>query len=106
MSVDNVLAALVIVLMPFSWLSALVLVRAARRPPRIGALTERAIIAIAIAIMVSAGGLLTYNRTIDYDLFGIEAARVMFSLSVILIGTLPVAWTVLWFFGRLGQGES
>lgn len=103
MSVDDVLAALVIVLVPFSWLSAVILWRAARRPPRIGALTERAAIAVAIAVMVTAGGLITLNRSSEHAFFGVDAARVIFSLAIIVVGAVPVAWTALWFFGRLGE---
>lgn len=100
---DDLLAALVVILVPFSWLSALVLWRAARQPPRINVLTERAGIAIAIAIMVTSGGLITINRNAEHAFFGVDAARVLFSLSLIVIGAFPVAWTVLWFFGRLGD---
>ncbi len=106
MSIDDVLAALVIILVPFSWLSTFILWRAARPRPRIGALTERAVIAFAIAIMVTAGGLLTLNRTADYPFFGVEVARVIFSLSVVTIGMVPVSWTLMWFFGRLGEGDE
>lgn len=105
MKLDDLLAGLVILLTPFSWVSAFILWRAARLPPRIGALTERAVIAVAIAIMVSAGGLLTLNRTTDHSLFPVEVARIIFSLSVVTIGMIPLAWTLLWFFGRLGQDD-
>lgn len=104
MTPDGLLSVLVVVLVPFSWLSAVVLLRAARRKPRIGALTERAAIAIAIAIMVTAGGLLTINRTTEHTLFPVEIARVVFSLAVIVVGAVPLGWTWLWYSGRLGDG--
>lgn len=105
MTLDQVLSGLVIVLVPFAWISAYVLIRAGRRHPRIGALTERAVIAVAIAVMVTAGGLLTLNRNADHAFFDTAVARIIFSLSLLAIGTVPVAWTVLWFLGRLGETE-
>lgn len=102
MTVDGLLAALVIVLAPFSWLSTGILGWAAKKPPRIGALTERAVIALVIAVMVTTGGLLTFNRTNGYALFDINVARILFSLSIITLASLPLAWCVLWFTGRLG----
>jgi hypothetical protein len=106
MNLDGLLATLVIVLTPFSWLSAVILWRAARQRPRIGVLTERAVIAVAIGIMVTTGGILTFNRNADHSLFGVEAARIIFSLAVVAIGIVPVYWTVIWFLGRLGEGKS
>lgn len=106
MTIDDLLAGLVLVLVPFSWLSSLVLLRAARRPPRIGALSERAAIALAIAIMVTAGGLITFNRTADHAFFPVDVARIIFSLAIIAVGSVPVAWTILWLTGRLGEGST
>lgn len=103
MTADALLSVLVVVLVPFSWVSAVILIRAARQRPRIGALTERAVIAVAIAIMVTAGGVITVNRNADHAFFPIEAARVVFSLAVIVVGAVPLGWTYLWFAGKLGQ---
>ena len=103
MTADGLLSVLVVVLVPFSWISAVILVRAARHKPRIGALTERAAIAIAIAVMVTAGGLLTINRTADHAFFPVDAARVVFSIAIIVVGAVPLAWTWLWVTGGLGE---
>lgn len=101
-----VLAVVIFVMVPFAWVSAFVLAHAARGPRRIGALTERAVIAFAIAIMVTTGALLTYNRSTDSPVLTVEGARILFSLSLIVIGAIPVFWTALWLTGRLGDGRS
>jgi hypothetical protein len=103
MTPDGLLSVLVVILVPFSWVSAVVLAHAAYQRPRIGALTERAVVAVAIAVMVTAGGLLTVNRTSDHSLFPVDIARIVFSLAVIAVGSVPLAWTYLWFRGRLGE---
>jgi hypothetical protein len=102
MSIDLLLAALVIVLVPFSWLSAFILFRAARSGPQVGALTERTIVACVVGIMVTSAGGLTLNRVTGYTLLPLDAARIVFSLSVIALASVPVAWVVLWYEGRLG----
>lgn len=101
-----ILAVVIFVMVPFAWISFLVLAHAARGPRRIGALTERAVIAFAIAIMVTTGALLTYNRSADSPVLTVDAARILFSLSLIVIGAVPVGWTVLWLTGRLGDGKA
>lgn len=106
MSVDALLSALVVMLVPFSWVSAVVLIRAARPQPRINVLTERAALAVAIAVMVTAGGIITVNRNADHAFFAVDAARILFSLSLIVIGSFPVAWTLLWVMGRLSEPKG
>ena len=103
MSIDLVLAMLVIVLVPFSWVSAAILYHAARSGPQLGALTERTLIAAVIGVMVTSAGGLTLNRITGYSLFPIDFARIIFSLSVIALASVPVAWVVLWYQGRLGE---
>lgn len=101
--IDTALAVLVVILVPFSWISSAVLYRASRAGPTIGALTERTIVAIVIGVMVTSAGGLTLNRITGYSLFPIEVARIVFSLSVIALASIPVAWVVLWYQGRLGE---
>lgn len=106
MSLDGLLVVLSLALFPFSVLSMLILLYEARKPPRIGALTERAVIAADITAMVVSGTVLTINRVTGYSLFPVEVARVLFLASLVLLEFVPVVWTVLLFTGRLGDGIS
>lgn len=101
MSIDDFLALLVYAMVPFGWFSAGVLWYAARQPPRIGALTERAAIAFIIAVFLTSIAVLVLNSEADAAYFGVEVARIAFRVSVLLLGLVPVAWVVLWVTGRL-----
>lgn len=101
---DGFLVILSLLLLPFCVLSLVVLVWEARKQPRIGALTERAVIAADIMVMVLSGTVLTINRVTGYSLFPVEVARVLFLASLVLLEFVPVAWTVLLLTGKLGDG--
>lgn len=103
MSLDDFLALMVYALVPFAWFSAGVLWYAARKPPRIGALTERAYIAIVIAVFLSSIAVLVANSEAKSAFLGVEIARIIFRLSVLVLGFVPVAWVLLWATGRLGD---
>lgn len=105
MTIDDVLSILAILLSPFSVLSVIVLAWAANHKPRIGALTERAVIGVFIAIMVVSGAAITFNRLSGYSLFPVEVARIIFLTSLLLLAFVPVAWLWLWITGRLGDGS-
>lgn len=102
--IDTLLVTLSLVLLPFSVISAAILIRAARKRPRIGALTERAVIAGVITIMVVSGVSITINRVSGYNLFPIEVARAMFLASLVMLEFVPVGWCVLLLTRRLGNG--
>lgn len=87
-----------------SVISTVLLIGEANKRPRIGALTERAIIGVAIAVMVISGCLLTINRINGYSLFPIEVARLVFLASLILLEFVPVIWLYLLFTRKLGDG--
>ena len=87
-----------------SIISTVLLVGEANKRPRIGALVERAIIGVAIAVMVVSGSLLTINRINGYSLFPIEVARILFLGSLIMLEFVPVLWLFLLFTRRLGDG--
>lgn len=106
MTLDSLLIVLSIALAPFAILSTVILVEEARKPPRIGALTERAVIAVVIAIMVVSGTLLTINRVNGFALFPVEAARAIFLMSLISLEFVPVGWLALLVTHRLGDGGS
>lgn len=105
MSLDRLLAFLIFALLPFAWTSTVVLIWAARRKPRIGALTERAAIAFVIAVFLTAIAIIVWNTESDRILFPTEVARVVFRITVLGLGLIPVAWVILWWTGRLGRRQ-
>lgn len=104
MTLDAFLVVLSLALVPFSVVSTVLLVSEARKPPRIGALSERAVIAVGITIMVLSGTFITLNRILGNSLFAVEAARLLFLASLILLEFIPVVWLVLLYSRRLGDG--
>lgn len=102
MNLDDILAYLVYALVPFAWVSTAILWWAARRPPRIGALTERTVIAFVIAVFLTSIAVIVYNSESERFLFPTEVARIVFRVSVLIIGLVPVSWVILWASGRLG----
>lgn len=105
MSLDRLLAFLIFALLPFAWTSTAVLIWAARRKPRIGALMERAVIAFVIAVFLSAIAVIIWNTESERVLFPTEVARVIFRIAVLGLGLVPVAWVILWWTGRLGRRQ-
>jgi len=100
---EAVLTALVFALVPVTWLSTGILTVFALQRPRIGALTERAAIAVMISLLISASALLVLNTSLGLALFPPETARIIFRVSLLGIGLVPAAWLVLFFTNRLGQ---
>lgn len=101
--IDDILAVLVYLLVPFAWLSTGVLAYAASGKPRVGALVERTWIAFVIAIFLTTVAVIVFNTESDQALIQIEIARIIFRVSVLLLGLVPVAWVILWLTGRLGK---
>lgn len=85
-----------------AWISAAILAHAAWRRPRIGALTERAVIAVVFAILGTFYFLVTVNTTTGYALLPLEAARFVVRLLVVVVLLIPAWWTFLYLSGRLG----
>ena len=75
-------------------ISAGILGAAAYQKPRIGALTERAVIALIISAFLTAAAVLVLNTATDRGLFGLEVARLVFRLASLAIGFVPLAWLV------------
>lgn len=105
MTFDDFLSVLALALAPFSVISTVLLARSAVIRPRIGALVERTVIAVVIAVMVVSGALITLNRISGYSLFPVEVSRLLFLLSLITLAMVPVAWLALYVTGRLGDGS-
>jgi hypothetical protein len=101
--IEAALTALVIVLTPVAWLSTGILFAGAARKPRIGALTERAAIALDISLFVTSALVLRVNTYTEFSLFPVEAARLLFLISSLGIAVLPLAWLYLFFSNRLGE---
>lgn len=99
---DTVLAVLIWALVPFAWVSTSVLVYAARQRPRIGALTERSVIALIIAAFLTSIALIVLNTQSGYAFLSPDLARSVFRVTVLLLGAVPFVWVVLWLTGRLG----
>lgn len=105
MTSDTFLVILSLVLFVPCIVSVVLLVQEANKEPHIGALTERAVIGIDIAVMVGSGVLITINRITGYSLFPIEVARFVFLGSLILLEFVPVFWLYLLLTRRLGAGS-
>lgn len=84
-----------------SWASTVLLARAAWIKPRIGALTERALIGVMLSSTGTIGLLLRFNAEAGFPLFAIDIARVIFVLSLLWLLVVPTAWLVLYITGRL-----
>lgn len=101
-AVDVALAAFAVLVFPFALVSTLLLWHYGRAGARIGALTERSQIAVAICVMLGSGAMLTLNRLMDHAFFPVSVAAPIFSLSLIVLGLVPVNWLRLWYQGKLG----
>lgn len=103
MNVDVLLALTALTMVPFAVFSTVVLAYASRDGAQLGALTERTFIALDICVMLVSGAGLTVNRLTGYSLFPIEVGRIIFSVSLIALGFVPMVWVVLWYRGKLGE---
>ena len=85
----------------FAWISALVLIRAAR-DAHIGALTERAIVATVLAVFGSVYSLVVLNAEV-INALGFDTAVTVVRLMVVVLLLLGPYWTFLYLTGRLGD---
>jgi hypothetical protein len=83
--------------------SAVILVRAALVQPRIGALVERAILAVLLAVFGVIYAIVALNTELGRALFSTEVARVVVRFMVITVLAVPTYWTWLLLTGRLGD---
>lgn len=105
MDVTSLLPAGIILLTGFSLVSAVILVRAALKKPYIGALTERALIAVLLAFFGIVYSIVVVNTEFGRTLFSTEIARVITRVAVIILLALPAYWVLLYLTGRLGGRE-
>ncbi len=89
----------VVVLTIVSWVSTVLLLRAAWIRPRIHVLTERAFIAVLISLVGTLGVVMLVK------LLPAEPGWTIFRLVLLSLLAVPSYWTWLYFSGRLGHRE-
>lgn len=99
------LALLILVLTAFAVASAVVLCRAAFIRPRIGALVERAAVAVVIAVFGLVCCVLVLNTDGRGWLLSREAASVVFRVSLVVLLALPTVWSALYLTHHLGTPQ-
>ena len=104
-SLDRLLPMLLTLFAVTSIFSAVILVRAALVKPHIGALVERAILAVLLAVFGVIYSIVALNTELGRILFSSEAARVLVRVMVIIVLGVPTYWTYLLLTGRLGGRE-
>ena len=98
---DALLPSIIIMLTVVAVASAVVLVRAAIAKPRIGALSERALIAVVIAGFGLIYSTVAINTELGQTLFATDVARLGVRVTVIVLLGIPAWWTFLYLTGRL-----
>lgn len=84
-----------------SWTSTFLLVKAALVKPRIGALIDRALIALIISAFGTVSMLLVINTETGWAFFALDVATATFRLSVLGLLLVPTLWIVLYLTDRL-----
>jgi hypothetical protein len=87
-------------------LSFLVLGWNAVKRPRIGALTERTVIAFVLAFLGTVAFVLRFNSDHGYALFEQPVAALIFAVTMLVVLSIPTGWLVLFLLGRLAQAET
>lgn len=83
-----------------SWMSTFLLVRAALIHPRIGALSERAVLQVLLTAFGTLCAVLLWNR--DANFLPVEVGRALFTgVSIALLCASPL-WLLLFISNRLG----
>lgn len=99
----NVPALLILLLTACACASAFVLVKAAFVKPRIGALVERAAVAVLIAFFGVVYSIVALDTDAGRAIFTTEAARLVIRVAVVALLALPTYWSFLYLTGRLGS---
>ena len=100
MSILPLTVALIVVLLPFDWLSAILLIRFSHRNPDIAALRERAIAAVLIAVASSFGIVAAANALGGYPVMAPPETQIAVRLGWIILGFAPLRWLWLYWRGR------
>lgn len=100
----DALAVLLVLLPAVDWMTALILISAARRHPGITALTERAHTALLLALSATLAGVLGLVRLGEVVLSN-DLAIVLLGLSLVLVSLPALYWLVLYLTGRFGGDD-
>jgi hypothetical protein len=100
-----ILAGVIWLLTIYAWGSAAVLIRVARNRPRVGALTERALVATIIAIFGTAYSLILVNSELIH-VADTDTAVLFVRCAVIVLLTIPAWWSWMLLSGRLTRTGS
>lgn len=96
-----VLPSLIVALTVVAAVSAVILVRAAFVKPRIGALTERAILAVVIAVFGAVYATVAINVQLGALFLTTDEGRTLAGIGVVALLAIPAWWTALYLTGRL-----
>ena len=86
-----------------AWTSVVILGLAARRQPRIGALTERTVIGAGAALFVTLKGLIAVHADQGFPFFDAAISETILRVAVLFLGALPAYWLILYLRGELGE---
>jgi hypothetical protein len=100
---EHVLPIALVILALSSWFSTALLLRAAWLRPRIGALTERAAIAVILAIFWTVCVVLVLNTDSGHALIPLDVALVVFRICLLILLLIPTYWLWLYLSNRLGD---
>ena len=104
-SLDLFLTIFLLITVPAAWVSTGILTVLAAMRPRINVLTERAAIGFLIACFLTSSAAIRLNTVADNAFFPVEIARLVFLVSALGIGSVPVAWLVMFVTGHLGENK-
>lgn len=103
---ERILPVAVVALAAIAVISAFLLVRAALERPYIGALVERAVIAVVIAAFGVVSAFLILNSETGRMLVPAQIASIIFRLTLLVLLAVPSYWTWLYWTGRLGSRDK
>ena len=98
----NWLVVALLALTVASWASTFLLVRAAWQKPRIGALTERAVISVILSTFGTVSVFLVLNSDTGASFLAADLARNIFRLCLFAFLLVPVLWLGLYLRNGLG----
>ena len=98
---DAVLPSIIIALTIVAVMSAAILVRAAILRPHVGALTERAILAVVLAVFGVIYSTIALTTEFGWALFSQADGRAAVRMGVVALLSIPGFWTFLYLTGRL-----
>ena len=101
--IAHVPGLLILAAATIAWVSVVILGHAARRQPRIGALTERTVIGAGAAAFVTVKGLIAVHADSGFPFFDASASETILRVASLFLGLAPVYWLILYLRGRLGE---